>query len=116
MMIGVATDLLLCARYRKNSLFYTFMSKENLPESKKSKEITKKLRPEDVIFAQPTKPMTAEEVLREMKKQGLRPATLEEVGSFMSPTLGIDPSKVIEGEVVPDEPEKPLLEHKKEEK
>lgn len=98
------------------------LNKENLPESKKSKEIVKKLRPEDVIHVKPTEPMTTEEILREMKKQGLRPATLEELQSF-----GDDPEmrgirekmargEIIEGEVVPDEPEKPLLEHKKDEK
>lgn len=47
---------------------------------------------------------------------GLRNLTLEEVQSLMKPEskIDIDPSKVIEAQVVPDEPEKPLLEHKKE--
>src|SRR3989344_1643095 len=97
-------------------ILYKFMSKENLPQKYKSKETAKKLRSEDLIEVRLTEPITStKEVLDEMKKQGLRPATLEELQSFGKPPFDIDPSKVIEGEIVPDEPEKPLLEHKKDE-
>lgn len=41
------------------------------------------VNPEDVVLIQPTKPMTAGEVLKEMEKQGMRPLTLGELEAFV---------------------------------
>ncbi|MDP3999400.1 MAG: hypothetical protein Q8P76_02280 [bacterium] len=53
---------------------------ENLPVPRK-KEFEKKkvVNPEDIEIWRPTKPMTVEEIMKEMEKAGVRPLALEEL-------------------------------------
>lgn len=44
----------------------------------------KEIKPEDVVLAEPNREMTSEEVIKKLKKEGLRPLSLEEVLSASS--------------------------------
>jgi len=43
------------------------------------------IEPEDFVFVQSTKSLTGNEIVTEMKKQGLRPATLKEMMGLLKP-------------------------------
>ncbi|KKT41398.1 MAG: hypothetical protein UW30_C0008G0017 [Candidatus Giovannonibacteria bacterium GW2011_GWA2_44_13b] len=59
-------------------------NKENKALVKKEpKELKKPFRLEDIEFVRPLKSMTAKEVLEEMKKQGIRPLTLDEAQALL---------------------------------
>jgi len=47
------------------------------------------IKPEDVELVSPTKPMSAEELLQEMEKQGRRSLTINELKQFIEDTTGI---------------------------
>lgn len=60
------------------------MTKEELPKNKDEKEeIIRPIKPGDIEFITLTKPMTMREVLEEMKKQGRRGLTIEELTSLV---------------------------------
>lgn len=76
---------------------------DNLPVKKDRQDIEEKpIREEDVVLVQPTKTMSTQEILDEMKKQGMRPLTLKEM-------LSLGKSKKIEPKdtdiVIEDTPE-----------
>ena len=55
------------------------MEKLPVPRKKEELEKKKKVNPEDIELWRPTKPMTAEEIMKEMEKAGVRPLSLEEL-------------------------------------
>ena len=66
-------------------------------------EVIEKPRPRphaDIYVVTMTKPMTGAEVMAEMDKHGLRPATIEELG-FLPEDFGLK-----DGDLVPYEPKK----------
>ncbi len=90
------------------------MSKEKMPESKSSAmakvdtkivKSHKKIKKEDLAFIQPTKPMTAKEVLEEVEAQGMRVLTIEELRDLIDQ----EQPKIIEprGRVIDVDSEEP---------
>ena len=60
-------------------------TRDKIHDQDESKALVKSLNPEDLVIVQPTKPMSSEEIRTEMEKQGMRPATPDELLSFGGP-------------------------------
>lgn len=58
------------------------IQESNLVPEEQNKDLAKRPK-EEVVLVRPTKPMSTKEVLEEMKKQAMRPLTLDEVQAFL---------------------------------
>lgn len=84
------------------------MEKLPIRPGKKDLEKKKELNPEDIELWRPTKPMTAEEAMKEMEKAGVRPLTMEELEELSKKKL--ETKKVEKKKQLPGNQK--LLEHK----
>jgi hypothetical protein len=52
---------------------------------------SKEIKPEEIVLVTPNKPMSTEEVLQEMRQQGMRPLTAEELFNTLQPKEKLTP-------------------------